>query len=149
MQTSECSICTLHKRQKAREKWEIFRNDLWLLRHHPDPAPIAGWLLLDSRRHLGGPVDFNESEASSWGLIVQQASELTRKITNCDRIYAIAFGEGAQHLHLHLIPRFATDYSTEAWAVADHYRSVIHGETKAVNSYKVTALVEEARTLWK
>ena len=28
---------------------------------------------------------------------VQQAIRLVRQLTNCDRVYAIAFGEGAQH----------------------------------------------------
>ena len=107
-----------------RERYEIKRSGLWVLRHHPDPAPLPGWMLLDTLRHCSGPVDFTTDEAVGWGIAVQQASDMVQQLTQCDRVYAIAFGEGAQHLHLHLIPRLVTESSTKAWAVADYYRSV-------------------------
>ena len=62
-----CAICQLHADPVARERFEIQRSGLWLLRHHPDPAPLPGWLLLDSLRHCAGPVDFSEEEAADWG----------------------------------------------------------------------------------
>lgn len=116
-----------------------------MLRHHPDPAPLPGWFLLDSVRHLGGPADFNPEEAAAWGTAVQHASSLVRELTGCDRVYAIAFGEGAPHLHLHLIPRFAHDPHTSAWLVADHYRAVVAGERPAANPADVAELVQLAR----
>ena len=67
------------------------------------------------------------------GGAVQQASQLVRDLTVCDRVYAIAFGEGAQHLHLHLIPRFVADPQTTAWCVADFYRAVAHGDASAAH----------------
>ena len=100
-----CAICQLHLDPTAQERYEIQRSELWVLRHHPDPAPLPGWLLLDSRRHCSGPVDFTAAEASDWGCALRDASELVKQISGCERVYAIAFGEGAQHLHLHLIPR--------------------------------------------
>jgi len=104
-----CAICQIHGAVSTQTSYEIGRGALWVLRHHPDPAPLLGWLLLDSARHLGGPADFNPEEAAAWGLAVQHASALVKELTGCDRVYAIAFGEGAPHLHLHLIPRFASD----------------------------------------
>jgi diadenosine tetraphosphate (Ap4A) HIT family hydrolase len=109
------------------ERWEIGRNERWLLSHHPDPAPLAGWMLLNAVRHLGGPVDFTPAAAAAWGRAIQAASRLVRELTGCERVYAIAFGEGARHLHLHLIPRHAGEESSEAWAVADLYRAVAAG----------------------
>ena len=44
-------------------------------------------------------------EASDWGSAVRDASDLVKQITGCERVFAIAIGEVAQHLHLHLIPR--------------------------------------------
>ncbi len=116
-----------------------------MLRHHPDPAPLLGWFLLDSCRHLGGPADFTSAEAAAWGPGVQWASGLVRELTGCDRVYAIAFGEGAPHLHLHLIPRFAGDPATAAWSVADHYRAVAAGERAAAQPDQVAELVVQAR----
>ena len=142
-----CAICQLHADPVARERYEIHRSELWVLRHHPDPAPLAGWLLLDSRRHCSGPLDFSEAEASEWGSAVRDASRLVKQITGCDRVYAIAFGEGAQHLHLHLIPRHLDEPATKAWAVADLYREMTSGNRAAADSAVVASLVERSRSL--
>lgn len=140
-----CAICQIHGSASAQQSYEIGRGALWVLRHHPDPSPLPGWLLLDSARHLGGPADFNPGEAASWGVAVQHASALVKELTGCDRVYAIAFGEGAPHLHLHLIPRFASDPQTTAWLVADHVRAVVAGERAAAKPEHVAALVVQAR----
>ena len=101
--------------------------------------------MLDSLRHCSGPIEFTTVEASAWGGAVQQASRLVQRLTQCDRVYVIAFGEGAQHLHLHLIPRVIGDPSTAAWSVADHYRAVGASGCLAADSARLEALVHEAR----
>ncbi len=143
-----CGICRLHRDPDAAERYEIGRGPLWILRHHPDPAPLAGWLLLDAGRHLGGPIGFNAEEAADWGGAVQQAYRLVQQLTSCDRVYAITFGEGARHMHLHLIPRFAADPTSEAWAVADLYRAMTAGERAAADPLQVAALIQQGRLLW-
>ena len=143
--SSPCPICRLHDDPAALSAYEIGRGSLWLLRHHPDPAPLVGWLLLDSLRHVAGPADFNDLEAGSWGLALRYASALLKEQTGCDRVYAIAFGEGAPHLHLHLIPRFASDPRTAAWSVADHYRAVEAGERAAAAPQSVAELIARTR----
>ena len=143
-----CKVCQLHQDKSASERYTISRGPLWILRHHPDPAPLAGWLLLDAERHIGGPIAFNAEEASAWGGSVQHASLLVQVLTGCDRVYAIAFGEGAHHLHLHLIPRFAGESTSEAWAVADLYRAVSNGTRPSADPSQVADLVDKGRALW-
>lgn len=143
-----CGVCRLHEDPQACSRYEIGRGPLWLLRHHPDPAPLPGWLLLDARRHFGGPVDFQDAEAAAWGSAVRKASRLLQTLSGCDRVYSIAFGEGARHLHLHLIPRFASDPVSEAWSVADLYRAVQDGRCPPAPVEQVAAFVERGRTLW-
>ncbi|MBV2352104.1 diadenosine tetraphosphate hydrolase [Synechococcus sp. HK05] len=140
-----CGVCDLHSASEARQRYEISRSPLWILRHHPDPAPFAGWLLLDARRHIGGPIQFSAQEAAAWGLAVQRAAQLVEALTGCDRVYAIAFGEGARHLHLHLIPRFGSEPASEAWKVADLCRAVQAGQRPAASPDAVRNLVERAR----
>jgi diadenosine tetraphosphate (Ap4A) HIT family hydrolase len=60
-------------------------------------------------------------------------------------VYAIAFGEGAPHLHLHLIPRQISDPHTAAWSVADHYRAVSAGKRPAADQQLVLDLVTRSR----
>ncbi len=147
MDLLKCEICSLHNSNMHTDKWEVFRNNSWIIRHHPHPAPLLGWLLLDSYRHISGPIEFDEHESSSFGCMVRKASLLIRKLTDCDRVYCIAFGEGARHLHMHLIPRFGSDLSTAAWSVADHYRNVVKGLTESVPESEVSKFVTNARSL--
>ena len=145
LMSQNCPICAIHQDVMHRDRYEVQRSELWVLRHHPDPSPLPGWLILDTLRHCPGPIDFTNEEAAGWGRAVQQASRLVQRLTKCDRVYAIAFGEGAQHLHLHLIPRFIADSSTTAWAVADHYRAVQAKERSAADMQHIQAVVREAR----
>ncbi|MEX0588786.1 MAG: diadenosine tetraphosphate hydrolase [Cyanobium sp.] len=140
-------MCRIHGDSAPADANEIGRGSLWLLRHHPAPSPLVGWLFLDSCRHLGGPADFTLAEAAAWGLAVRHASNLVQELTGCDRVYAIAFGEGAPHLHLHLIPRFSSNPHTAAWSVADHYRAVAAGERLPARLDEVAALVARAREM--
>jgi diadenosine tetraphosphate (Ap4A) HIT family hydrolase len=142
-----CPICQLHGDAPREDSEEIARGALWLLRHHPAPAPLAGWLLLDARRHMEGPLAFSDQEAARWGTAVRHASQLVRRLTGCERVYLIAFGEGAPHLHLHLIPRSAADPASAAWSVADLYRAVAAGERPPADPIAVRALVAAGRAL--
>lgn len=68
-----------------------------------------------------------------------------QELTGCDRVYAIAFGEGARHLHLHLISRFGSEPASEAWKVADLYCTVTAGSRPAAATEVVAKFVERAR----
>ena len=142
-----CNVCYHHNNESSRLQYEIYRSSLWVLRHHPDPAPLKGWLLLDSTRHVSGALDFNQAEASSWGFAISSSSKLVKKITNCSRVYLIGFGEGARHQHIHLIPHFEEENKTRSWNVADFYRLIEIGKEKSVNSFDVDTLVKKARSL--
>lgn len=143
-----CGICRLHDAIAAggdEAELLIWRQGPWLLRHHPLPAPLPGWLLLDSARHLGGPADFEPAEAAAFGPMLQRASALVRQLSGCDRVYAIAFGEGARHLHMHLIPRHGADPASESWKVADLYRAMVEGQRPPAKPAAVAELVQRAR----
>jgi diadenosine tetraphosphate (Ap4A) HIT family hydrolase len=145
-----CGICRLHDAMAAgavEVELLIRREGRWLLRHHPLPAPLPGWLLLDSVRHLGGPADFQAEEALAFGPMLQRASALVRRLSGCDRVYAIAFGEGARHLHVHLIPRHGRDPDSESWKVADLYRAMTAGQRPPADPQAVAELVKRARAV--
>ena len=80
-------------------------------------------------------------------MVVQKASKLVKRISGCDRVYLIAFGEGARHLHLHLIPRHEDDNQTAAWLVADLYRKVESGKIKPANIDSVELFISAARNV--
>lgn len=138
-----CSVCSFeHPRRRAPElvAWE---DSLWILRHHMLPAPLVGWFMLISRRHLGGPADLSDMEAMFLGPRLREVSQAIKAVTGAPKVYAIAFGEGAPHLHVHLVPRYADRPDTGAWKLADAYRAVERGEIPAADPAEVSACVRD------
>ncbi|WP_226412167.1 hypothetical protein [Synechococcus sp. MU1642] len=92
-------------------------------------------------------MDFTAVEASARGRAVCDASRLAKQINGCERVYAIAFGEGAQHLHLNLIPRHLNEPASKAWAIAYLYRSMDRGDRAAADPAAVASMVQRFRPL--
>ena len=76
--TLNCPICDLHHDIDQQNKYEIYREDLWVLRHHLAPVTLVGWLLLDLLRNCSGPIDISTKEAANWGSAVHDASTLVK-----------------------------------------------------------------------
>lgn len=124
---------------------ECHRGPHWIVRHHPLPAPLVGWTCLSAVRHVQGPADFHDAEADEFGRALRTVSRAIREVTGCDRVYAIAFGQGAPHLHMHLIPRFDAVEATRAWQIADWYRAVERGEYAPADPAAVSDFVGSMR----
>lgn len=101
--------------------------------------------MLDALRHVAGPGGFEAAEIRSFGAMLQRSAALVQELSGCDRVYAIAFGEGAPHFHMHLIPRRLEEPETESWRVADLYRAVARGELAPAAPAEVAGFVERAR----
>ena len=88
-------------------------------------------------------MDFTAVEASDWGRAVCDASRFVKQITGCERVYAIAFGEGAQYLHLNLILRHLNEPASKAWAmIADLYRATDRGDRDAADLAALASMVQ-------
>lgn len=111
---TSCEVCGIHdasapgyaQRFAPLEAW---RGPRWIVRHHLHPAPLVGWTFLCAARHVQGAADFDDGEAEVFGGALRTVSRAVRALSGCDRVYAIAFGQGAPHLHVHLIPRYTGD----------------------------------------
>ena len=102
-QDPECAICATVAASGPDTIWEDSR---WLCAHCA-PAPLPGWLMFYSQRHVQGPAKFNSDEAANFGLAVRHIEQKLEELTGALRIYTVAFGESTAHLHAHLIPRYA------------------------------------------
>ena len=122
-------------------------DGMWLVRHHTHPAPLAGWFLLDSVRCVRNAADFSDAEAASFGDVLRRVSRAVREACGVPRTYAIMFGEGAPHLHAHIIPRDPAVPASCAWAVADLYRDVESGLRAPASLEEVDAAVARVRSL--
>ena len=70
---------------------------------------------------------------------------MVKNLTGCDRVYTISFGEAVRHLHLHLIPRFANDSSTESWLVADKYRLMQQKKIIVPSEISIKKLIKDGK----
>lgn len=140
-----CAICAIHADAAGYGDLECHRGRRWIVRHHPLPSPLVGWSFLCAVRHVQGAADLDDAESAELGPALRAASRAVRDLTGCDRVYAIAFGQGAPHLHVHLVPRFDADESTRAWNVADHYRAVEAGAAPAADPSEVARFVARMR----
>lgn len=117
----------------------------WILRHHAAPAPLPGWFLLDTRRHVQSAASFDREEAGEFATVLGAAMRAIARAARVPRVYVVMFGEGAPHLHAHLIPRDPGLVDSCAWKVADLYRAVEGGRHPAASDSQVSRIIDEVR----
>lgn len=142
--TSACGVCAIHENETLCElvAWE---SERWILRHHAAPAPLVGWFLLDTKRHVASAADFDPLEEAEFAQVLGAAMRAIRSALGVPRVYVIMFGEGAQHVHAHLIPRDPSQSGTAAWEIADWYRAVDSGKRAAAQPQEVARVVQRVR----
>ncbi|MBM4437352.1 MAG: hypothetical protein FJ029_08980 [Actinobacteria bacterium] len=142
---STCGICQQNAGEKPIWGDVVFENDLWLLRHAPPPFGVAGWMTMQTQRHVGGPAHFNDDEARNFGPALRHFERVLERLTGALRIYTAAMGESAPHFHGHLVPRYAQmAKDAKAWAVFDLQRAAIAGEI-SVDETEVRRIVAAYR----
>lgn len=105
---ADCVICRMNDPNDELYVDVLAENKLWLVYHwKPEKAPLPGYLMFHSQRHVQGPADFTDEEAANFTFAIRHVSRILREVTGADRIYTIAIGETGPHLHAHLIPRYS------------------------------------------
>jgi len=135
-----CGVCASLDHGPA-----LFENELWHVRHFDPPYGVPGWMMLLSRRHVGGPAHFDDREAASFGPTLRHLERRLEEVTGALRIYTAALGESHPHFHCHMVPRYAEmPNGAKAWAVFD----LIRGGDPNVDPAEVARLCERyARVL--
>lgn len=145
MGSPECRICAQNVGAAEVPGGFLFQDDLWLVRHSAPPYGVAGWLTVQSRRHVAEPADFNDAEARNFGPMLRHFEGLLREITGALRIYTAALGESSPHLHCHMVPRYPeTPSGVKAWGVFDLSRQAAAG-TVHVDAGEVERICEAFR----
>ena len=137
-----CRICAVSTGATEVPHGLLFQNDLWVVRHSAPPYGVAGWLTLQSKRHVPEPASFNDAEAASFGPTLRYFEGVLREITGALRIYTAAMGESFPHFHGHMVPRYAqTPNDVKAWGVFDLSRQAAEG-TVTVDEAEVKRICE-------
>ncbi|MFN8635744.1 MAG: HIT family protein [Chloroflexota bacterium] len=83
----------------------VYQDEHWVVRTiSPTPA-VAGWLLMQARRHIGDSSEMSEAEAASFGPVLRRVSQVARESTGALRVYTGSLNEGSPHFHTHILPR--------------------------------------------
>jgi len=122
----------------------LYEDDLWVVRP-ADPAGVPGWMLLITKRHVGGPAHFDDREAAAFGPALRHFERVLEQVTGALRIYTAAMGESHPHFHAHMVPRTPQmPKDAKAWGVFDLQRAAGAGEI-TVDPAAVGAAVDRYR----
>lgn len=125
--TTSCGVCASLAGPAAKEP--LYENGLWHVRHVDPPCAVPGWMMLISRRHVGGPAHFDDAEARSFGPTLRHLERVLEQVTGALRIYTAAMGESFPHFHAHMVPRYPEmPRDAKGWSVFDLQRAAAAGE---------------------
>lgn len=100
-----CAMCEIAANASDADPTIVYQDEHWVARSiAPSPA-VAGWLLLQAKRHISDSGELNAAEAASFGSVLQRVSLAVREATGALRIYIASLNEGAPHFHSHVLPR--------------------------------------------
>ncbi|MBI4220250.1 MAG: diadenosine tetraphosphate hydrolase [Chloroflexi bacterium] len=144
--TAVCAICRQNAGEVAIEGGIVYENSLWLVRHTASPAPLVGWTMFHTQRHVQGPAHFTDQEAQTLGPALRTVCEAIERLTGALRVYVMNFGESTPHMHAHLVPRYQDMPAGVPWSVADLYRAVGQKKEKPADQAKVLEFTARLRT---
>ena len=138
-ETPVCAVCASLSGPGRVEP--VFESSLWHVRPASSPPGVPGWMMMISRRHVGGPAHFNDDEARTFGAALRHFERVLEQVTGALRIYTAAMGESSPHFHAHMVPRLPTmPKDAKGWAAFDLERAARAGEI-AVDAAEVARVV--------
>ena len=111
-----CAVCAENAIASSLAHGILFEDNLWLLHSSGPPYGVAGWLTLQTKRHVPGPFEFSDAEAASFGPTLRAACAALLSASGAAKVYTAALGEAHAHFHCHLVPR-AVDAAVKGWAL--------------------------------
>ena len=124
--------CKLNEDDSGVPGGTIKEYNSWILQHIIEPAPIKGWLILKTKRHVDGIENMNKKEAGELGNIIESLTKILKEVTKASKVYVCCFTEYVSHLHIHIIPKYQ-DIIQKGPNIFKLLRDVKEGKIKSVN----------------
>ena len=134
-----CYVCDKHRSGDG----VISSDELMVLAHVLPDAPGAdgqvylGHLVVEPRRHVSGLAGLTADEAAALG---QWAARAARAL-QAEHVYSSVVGHQIDHLHLHLVPRYANTPRQYWWPKLDEWPDAPRGDRA-----DITRLVDDIWT---
>lgn len=104
----DCIICSGNEGDKALNRIEVWRDDLWRLTLSLD-AEVLGFAYLEPIRHIADIAALDGPEAASFGATIAKVCKALKAAAAAEIVYVYIFGDGVAHLHVHLAPHRQDD----------------------------------------
>jgi histidine triad (HIT) family protein len=133
-----CFVCDKHRAGDG----VISGDELMVVAHVlPDSPGVGGrvylgHLIVEPRRHVSGLADLTDAEAAAMGRWAVRAA----KALQAEHVYSSVVGHQVDHLHLHLVPRYAGTPREYWWPRLDEWPDAPFG-----GMAEVTRMVDELR----
>jgi histidine triad (HIT) family protein len=152
---ASCFVCRKHREQGTLlPGGPVGEDELVVVSHlspvapgRADPAsgradrPVyLGHLLVEPRRHAPGLPDLTGAEAERVGWWCATASRALRDMAGAEHVYAAVIGDGVDHLHVHLLPRYPGTPREYWWDRVDEWPGARRGLEP-----QITVLVQALR----
>lgn len=96
----------------------IFVGDHWTVSHAVSPAQLAGFLIVQPKRHVEHVAELTRDEAAELGPLLAETCRAIGEVLRPAKTYVCSFGEAVKHVHFSVIPR-APDMPDSGLTVLD------------------------------
>ena len=106
----ECLVCRKHRGEIDMPGGPIFEDDLLYIAHAltfgNEVKHYLGHVFVEPKRHVAELADLTETEAQALGLYTSRAARALMDTLGMVHVYAFVIGDGAPHVHVHVIGRY-------------------------------------------
>ena len=105
---TNCIICNKH--QESKVPFLLEGESAYVFHYEPsekNPKTYKGHLFVEPKRHINTVADLRPFEAQEVGLLLSKAGKAIQKVLEPEHIYVFTIGHMVDHLHFHVVPRYA------------------------------------------
>lgn len=107
--SNDCLVCRKHRGEMNVFGGVIYEDDLIYISHAQlwgeEEAHYLGHVFVEPKRHVAEVADLTEEEAQRIGVYTSRIAKALLQTENMEHIYIFVFGDGAPHVHYHVIGR--------------------------------------------
>jgi histidine triad (HIT) family protein len=115
--SEECFICRKHKGEVFEYKGKVFQpggviyeDELIYISHAQlwgdETTHYLGHVFVEPKRHVAELGDLTDEEAREIGLYTSRMARGLMETTGVEHVYSFVIGDGAPHVHVHVIGRY-------------------------------------------
>ncbi|MFQ5578500.1 MAG: HIT family protein [Anaerolineae bacterium] len=106
----KCIVCQKHRGEVALWGGPIYKDAAIFVSHAQQWGRAAdvylGHLFIEPKRHVAELADLSEAEAQAIGLFTTRLARALMQTQGAEHVYAFVIGDGAPHVHVHVIGRY-------------------------------------------